>query len=217
MDLLMVLSSLILITCFILIANKRVKSYIRTFRLQSILIAASALYLGIANIKKGEGIDVLIVCLIVTLLKVIFIPMHLNKTFAGVKYKVEKDFFLNIPMLILMSCCVVAFVFFSLNAIEGVNKGPLNYYLVNSVSIIFLGLFFMISRKKAIGQIVGFFVIENGLFVTAMFSTNGMPIIVDLGIFIDLITAVLILGVMVFKIDKHFETTDINNLKNLKG
>jgi hydrogenase-4 component E len=74
-----------------------------------------------------------------------------------------------------------------------------------------------ITRKKAIGQIVGFLVVENGLFVTAMFATHGMPIVVDLGIFIDIITAVLIMGVMVSRIDESFATTDIDKLRRLRG
>jgi len=89
--------------------------------------------------------------------------------------------------------------------------------VVNSVSLILIGLFFMISRKKAIGQIVGFLVIENGIFVTAMFATQGMPFIVDMGMFVDLLSAVMILGIMVFKINEKFDSIDINKLKNLRG
>jgi len=64
---------------------------------------------------------------------------------------------------------------------------------------------------------VGFLVIENGLFITAMFSTHGMPFIVDMGIFIDLITAVMVMGIMVLNINEKFDSTDINKLKNLRG
>ena len=89
--------------------------------------------------------------------------------------------------------------------------------MVNSISIILIGLLFMISRKKAIGQIIGFLVIENGLFVTAMFVTNGMPFVVDMGILIDLLTAVIIMGVMVFRINDKFDSINIDKLRNLKG
>jgi len=75
----------------------------------------------------------------------------------------------------------------------------------------------MISRKKALGQMIGFLVIENGIFVTAIFSTNGMPFIVDIGVFIDMITAILIMGIMVVQINEKFESININKLKNLKG
>ena len=75
----------------------------------------------------------------------------------------------------------------------------------------------MISRKWALGQMIGFLVIENGIFVTAMFSTHGVPFIVDIGIFIDMITAILIMGVMVMQINEKFESININKLRNLKG
>ena len=75
----------------------------------------------------------------------------------------------------------------------------------------------MISRKKAIGQIIGFLVIENGLFTAAVLSTEGMPMIVELGIFFDLLTAVLIMGILVFRINENFETIDLDKLKNLRG
>jgi hydrogenase-4 component E len=60
-------------------------------------------------------------------------------------------------------------------------------------------------------------VIENGIFVTAMFSTQGMPFIVDVGIFIDMVTAVLIMGIMVIQINEKFESINVNKLRNLKG
>ncbi len=93
----------------------------------------------------------------------------------------------------------------------------MNMQVVNSISVILIGLFFMISRKMALGQIIGFLEIENGLFITAMFATEGMPLIVDMGIFIDLITAVLVMGVMVFRINEEFDSIDIQKLNNLKG
>jgi hydrogenase-4 component E len=130
---------------------------------------------------------------------------------------VEKDFFYNIPLLVLICCVLVVFSYFALSTTEAMNKGIINTQVVNSVSLVLIGLFFMISRKKAIGQMVGFLVIENGLFITAMFSAHGMPFIVDMGIFIDLITGVMVMGILVFRINEKFETIDINKLKNLRG
>lgn len=212
-----ILSVLILLTSFVLMANKRIKSYIRTFRLQSALIALAACIIGVKNVISEGSYDVLVICIIIIALKVIYIPNLLHKTFANVEYKVEKDFFFNIPLLILICCGLVVFSYFSVSRVAGISEGEMNAQVVNSVSLVLIGLFFMICRKKAIGQIVGFLVIENGLFVTAMFSTNGMPFIVDLGIFIDIITAVLIMGIIVFKINDKFDSIDINKLKNLRG
>lgn len=216
MDLMKTFSILILLSCFILVANKRATTYIKTFRIQSFLIALSALFSGIENIGTRKGIDLFAVCIIILALKVYYIPKLLNKTSSGVEYKVEKEFFYNIPFHVLISCAIVVFIYFFVSSTLAFN-GETSTYLVNSISVVLIGFFFMIGRKKAIGQIVGFLVIENGLFVTAMFTTHGMPIVIDIGIFIDLLTAVLIMGIMVFRISDHFESIDINKLKNLRG
>jgi len=212
-----ILSVLILLSSIILVSHKRIKSYIKTFRIQSALIALTAGIMGWNSLMEEGSFDILVVCVIIVLLKVIFIPRLLHKTYGSVEYKVEKDFFLNIPLLILICCGLVVFVYFSVSNISGLNEDHLNLQVVNSFSVILIGLFFMISRKWALGQMIGFLVIENGIFVTAIFSTNGMPFIVDIGIFIDMITAILIMGIMVMQINKQFDSININKLKNLKG
>jgi hydrogenase-4 component E len=101
--------------------------------------------------------------------------------------------------------------------IEGLTDTDTVVYLVNSISVVLIGLFFMISRKKAIGQIIGFLLIENGIFMAAILATRGIPMIIELGIFLDVLTAVLIMGVLVYKINENFESIDINKLKKLRG
>lgn len=211
------LSVLILTSAFILIGNKRIRSYITTFRFQSIMIAFLTGIMGIDNFYKEGNIDILVVCLVVIAVKVIYIPFLLNKTYEKVEYKVEKDFFLNIPILIVGCCFIVVFTYFSISTTTGINSGTINTQVVNSISLILIGLFFMISRKKAIGQIIGFLVIENGIFVTALFATQGMPFIVDIGILIDILVAVIIMGIMVFRIDETFGSTDTNKIRDLRG
>lgn len=216
-DFLDTISVLILVSSFVLMANKRTKSYIKTFRFQSALIAAAAGVLGVRGAVEEGSFDVLIVCAIIVILKVIFIPNYLKKTHSNVEYTVEKDFILNIPVLVIVCCALVIFTYFSISSIDGLSRGNMNVQLVSAISVILIGLFFMISRKKAIGQIIGFLVIENGLFISAMFATEGMPFIVDIGIFIDLLTAVMVMGIMVFRINDKFETINVHKLKNLRG
>jgi hydrogenase-4 component E len=207
---------LILLSVFVLMAGKRIKSYITALRAQAVLIAASTCVIGIRNLTSNGGIDLLIVCAVIVALKVIYIPHMLHKTWASVEYTVEKDFLMNIPMLVMICCGIVVLTYVSLAAV-GSFAGNALLLLVNSISVVLIGLFFIISRKKAIGHIAGLIVIENGLFVTALFATDGLPFIVDMGIFVDLVTSVLILGTMVFKISDRFESIDIDKLNNLRG
>jgi hydrogenase-4 component E len=216
-NLLETLSVLILLSSFVLMANKRISSYIKSFRIQSMLIGLAAGVMGVRSLSDEGRWDILIVCILIVVLKVIYIPGLLNRTYASVRYKVEKDFILNIPILVLVCCGLVVFSYFTLATIDDSSQGMSNMQLVNSVSVIWIGLFFMISRKKAIGQIIGFLVIENGLYITAMLATQGMPFIVDLGIFIDLVTFVLIMGMLTFRINDQFDSIDTDQLNNLKG
>jgi hydrogenase-4 component E len=211
------LSTLILVSSFVLIANKRVNAYVHTFRLQSLLLALCAGVLGAHNLLHGEGFELLIVSILIVAIKVVFIPKLLKVTIQKVEYSVEKDFFLNIPVSIIICCGIFLLTYFMVSGIEGLDNADTRVYLVNSISVVLIGLFFMISRKKAIGQIVGFLIIENGLFTAAIMTTRGIPMIIELGIFLDVLTAVLIMGILVFRINENFESIDINKLKKLRG
>lgn len=210
-------SILILVSAFMLVSNKRVNGYVRTFRLQSFLMALCAGILGIDSLIHGKGFELLIVCILTIALKVVFIPNLLKSTIQKVEYKVEKDFFLNIPVSIMICCGIFLLTFFMVTHIEGLTDTDTMVYLINSISVVLIGLFFMISRKKAIGQIIGFLLIENGISMAAILVTRGIPMIIELGIFLDVLTAVLIMGILVYKINENFDSIDINKLKKLRG
>ncbi len=208
----------ILISSFLLVASKRPMTYITVFRIQSILLAAVAAVFSLYYIlAEGRFEGVVIIFLITVALKVIYIPYMLKKVFAKVEYRIEKDFFLNIPILMIICCGVVVFTWFVVSRIPELSYGYNGSFLVQATSVVLMGLFFMLSRKKALGQIIGFLVIENGMFLAAMLLTSGMPMIVEFGIFFDLLTAVLIMGVFVFKINETFDHIDINKLRKLRG
>lgn len=217
-DALNLLSILILISTFTLIANKRQNSYISTFRVQSLLLAFISFIVSVRSMHVNKKFDeVIIICILIVVFKVVIIPMVLKRTSDKVEYKAEKDFFISIPISMLICCGLVFLSWYVIYHVEGITNVNVKNYLIYSLAVVMLGLFFMISRKKAIGQIIGFLVIENGMFLAAMLTTEGMPMIVEIGLFFDLLTAFLIMGIFVFKINNTFESIDINKLKNLKG
>lgn len=212
------LSILILIFTFTLIASKRQNSYISTFRMQSAILALISLIVSIREMTvTGKFSEILIMFALIVAFKVIIIPKYMKLTADRVDYKVEKDFFINIPLSMIICCGLVVLSWFVINHIQGLTDLNARNFLIYSFSVVLLGLFFMISRKRAIGQIIGFLVIENGMFLAAMLTTEGMPMIVELGLFFDLLTAFIIMGIFVFKINNTFDSIDIDKLKNLKG
>ena len=148
-----IVSMLILVSSFALMANKRIKSYINTFRIQAMLIAIAAGLMGVQSYATEKRIDILILCLLIVVLKVYYIPKMLHKTYADIEYKVGKDFFFNIPLLIFACLALVVFSYYCISDIHGIDKGQMHIQIVNSVSVVLIGMLFMISRKKAIGMI----------------------------------------------------------------
>lgn len=99
---------------------------------------------------------------------------------------------------------------------EGV-RGVSHHLIGVALSLLLIGLFLMVTRKKAITQILALMTIENAVFLVAVGITTGMPLVVELGISFDVILAVLILGVMVRRIVDRFESMDVSRLSKLKG
>jgi len=86
-----------------------------------------------------------------------------------------------------------------------------------AVSTIFFGMLMMTTRKKAINQVLGLLLIENGLFLMGVTITFGMPLLVEIGVFFDALVGVVIMGVFVFKIRGAFESIDADDMTVLKG
>ncbi|MGF6702371.1 hydrogenase-4 membrane subunit HyfE [Paraburkholderia sp. MM5496-R1] len=85
-----------------------------------------------------------------------------------------------------------------------------------ALACVLLSFMAMITRAKAIPQVIGFLSMENGLFFAATAATNGMPMIVELGIGLDVLVGILILGVFMFQIREQFDSLDIRHLETLK-
>ncbi len=127
----------------------------------------------------------------------------------------------NAPLSILISGCltlvgyVVAQSFYhpeetSVRAALGHNT------LAVAIALFLIGFFTMLNRRKALTQVLGLLSLENGLFLAAISLTYGMPLVVELGIFFDVLVAVMILGILVFRIREAFDSMDVSKLRKLR-
>ena len=89
--------------------------------------------------------------------------------------------------------------------------------LSTSISMIVIGLFIMMTRKKAFVQILGLYVMENGIFALTIDTIFEMPHVVEMGIFLDLLIGAIVMGVWVYRIRQSFETINVEEMKELKG
>ena len=206
------LIAFILVSTFMILGSTRLYSCVRAFGIQSFLLACVA---GIVAYSTGKN-DIYIVALLTLIIKSVVIPYIFIYIIREIKVKREVELYINISPSIIIGGILVVISYYLIRSISIISELS-SLALSASVSLVSIGLFIMISRKKALMQMLGILVMENGLFLGAISLTNGMPLLVELGIFFDVLIGVLIMGILIFRINKTFESIDTDMLKTLIG
>jgi len=212
-DILILCSAGMLVTAFLMVGQKALFTAIRLYGVQSLLLGIVAAAMGVA-----EGRPHLFVTAALTVgLKAFLIPWFLMRVIDRIGIYREIQPFLNVPssLLVCLGLTVVGYRV-STGLPEG-TRGVTHHVIGVALSMLLIGLFLMVTRKKAVTQILALLTVENAVFLVALGATSGMPLIVELGISFDVILAVLILGVMVHRIVERFESMDVSRLSKLKG
>ena len=206
------LIALILVSTFLILGSTRLYSCVRAFGIQSFLLACVA---GVVALSTGK-IDIYIVAILTLAIKSMLIPYIFIYIIREIKVKREVALYVGISPSLIIGGILVVISYYLIRSIDVITDLS-SFALSSSMSLVSIGLFIMISRKKAIMQMLGILIMENGLFLGAISLTNGMPLLVELGIFFDVLIGVLIMGILIFRINKTFETIDTDMLKNLIG
>lgn len=202
-----------LVTAYLMVGQKSLFVTIRLYGLQSILLGVVALVMALADHRSH-----LLTSAVLTIgLKGAFIPWFLMRVIDRIGIHREIEPFVNIPssLLICLGLTVVGYRV-SAGLAEG-DRGVTHHVIGVSLSMLLMGLFLMVSRRKAVTQIVALLTVENAVFLVALGATSGMPLVVELGISFDVILAVLVLGILVRRIVDRFESMDVSRLSKLKG
>jgi hydrogenase-4 component E len=210
-----ILAAAILVTAFLVVSSRSLVFYIRLFALQSFFLGAVAL---LVVLGYGET-HILIAAVLTIAIKAIAIPVVLSRVIERIHVRKEVDFSINIPASLLLCGGMVILadsVAHSILDAQRADAPAVSRVLSVSIAMMLIGLFIMTTRKKAITQIVGLLTMENGVFLSGLSITYGMPLIVEVGIFFDILVAVLILGVFIFRINKTFESISIDSLRGLR-
>jgi hydrogenase-4 component E len=203
---------LLLLLAFAMISQRRILSLIHLYTLQGATLVAATLVVGYAT-----GQPHLYISAAITLaLKVILIPWLLHRVIRrlGVRWDVET--LINIPATMLIGIVLVIFAFNLAAPISELASTIARGTLGIALACVLLSLMMMITRSKAVPQVIGFLSMENGLFFAATAATYGMPMIVELGIALDVLVGILILGVFLFRIREQFDSLDIRHLEKLR-
>ncbi len=211
-DIMQLMIALILVSTFMILGSTRLYSCVRAFGMQSFILALVA---GIVAFSTGK-IDIYIVAFLTLVIKSALIPFIFIYIIREIKVKREVELYVNVSPSLVIGGILIVISYYLIRSINLISELS-SFALSASMSLVSIGLFIMISRKKAIMQMLGILIMENGLFLGAISLTYGMPLLVELGIFFDVLIGVLIMGILIFRINKTFETIDTDMLKTLIG
>lgn len=194
---------------YLSIAN-RLYTYLRILVLQGFLLFG----ITFLTLTEVNTVNLLFILLETVVFKALAVPWFMNYLIKrnGIT-RVAEPYLPNFLSLIIVTLIVVATIILS-GAIKDPNLDTT--YFVVALSTLFTGLYLIVSRKKIITHVIGYIVIENGVFVLSLAVGNEMPMLVNLGIMLDIFASVLILGVFFNKIGDVLKDPDVNLLRNLK-
>jgi hydrogenase-4 component E len=196
----------------LLIVRSSLEGQVRVFGLQSFVLAMLsmliALYSGSLELF-GVGVALVVV-------KAIMIPRVLNRAVAKIGLaRVAAPYLGTAPALII--CGILTILsFYVMTPIAASNSLPTADAIPLAFAGVLIGFFIMVNRRRAVTQILGFLMLENGIFLLALLATYGVPFIVEMGVFLDVLVAVLIMEVFVYRIKDNFDSIDVGELEKLK-
>ena len=205
-------AALLLLLAFAMLTQRRILSLINLFALQGLVLMLSTLVVAYTT-QQGH----LYVSAAVTFgLKVVALPWFLYWLIHKLNVRWDVESVVNIPVQMLIGIALVIFAFNLAAPISQMAGTITKSALGIALACILLSFLMMITRRKAVSQVIGFLAMENGLFFAATSATYGMPMVVELGILFDVLVAALVFGVFFFHIRETFESLDIHHLEKLK-
>ncbi len=202
-------AAVLLLLAFAMLAQRRVLSLINLFAMQGLVLAVSTGFVGVIAAQTHLYVS----ALITFVLKVVALPLILHRLIRRLHVRFDTESLVNIPttMLIGLALVIVAFnVALPISEFAGtITRTTLGIALAS----VLLSFLMMITRSKAVPQVIGFLAMENGLFFAATSATYGMPMIVELGIALDVLVGMIILVVFFFQVRERFDSLDTRHFE----
>lgn len=201
-----------MLTAFVILGSSRLGNCIRAVALQGALLSLLPLA-GTGSLSNPHSLFVFAASF---LIKMIAIPMLLTKSLSHAKIQQEVEPTISLHLSLLGGGILLVGAFLSSTAIP-LPTAPFPPLIIPvALTIIFVGFFLLISRTKAITQVIGFLVLENGIFLFGITLLGEFPLTVELGVFLDLLVGVFVMGIMIYHINRTYDHIDTKALSMLR-
>jgi hydrogenase-4 component E len=210
------MAAFILVLQIAMVGQRSLVMNIRLFGAQSFLLAAIAGAIAWYN----HAPHIFIAAGMTLVVKAILVPILLERLVDRMEIRHEIAPIINVPVSIVISGGLTLVGYLVSESFYHPEAEPSSLghnTLAVAVSVFLIGFFMMVNRRKALTQVLALLTLENGVFLAAICLTYGMPLIVELGVFFDVLVAVLVLGILVYRIRESFESMDVSKLSRLRG
>lgn len=206
------LAALLLLIAFAMLSQRRILSLIYLFAWQGFVLVLST---TIVAYSTGQH-HLYYSAALTLILKVFALPWILHRLIIRLNIKWDVETLINIPTTMLLGIVLVIFAFNLALPISQLASTVTRNTLGIAMACVLLAFLMIITRRKAVPQVVGFLAMENGLFFAATSATYGMPMVVELGVALDVLVGTFIFGIFFFQIRETFDSLDIHHLEKLK-
>ncbi|MHC1762356.1 MAG: hydrogenase [Negativicutes bacterium] len=204
------LTVLLLFTAFLITRVASLRLSIQILMVQSVAVAVACVWSGI----EAEAFHTYIAAILTVVIKVWMIPYALFRVVKRLRNERESNPILSPNQTSLAAALVLAVAYGFLDeALPGVSRD----ILAGALAVFLIGLLIMITRRQAVLQIIGLIMMENGIYLLGLSMTKGLPLIIEFGVFFDVLIAVIVLGILTWRLKLSFMTTDTSVLRKLKG
>jgi hydrogenase-4 component E len=206
------LASMLLLIAFAMLSQRRILSLIKLFAWQGLVLSLSTFVVAYSTGQHHLYYS----AALTLLLKVMVLPWLLHRLMRRLNVRWDVETLINIPTTMLVGIALVIFSFNLATPISQLSESITRGLIGIALASVLLSMLMMLTRRKAIPQVVGFLAMENGLFFAATSATHGMPLVVELGIALDVLVATFIFGIFFFQIRETFDSLDISHMEKLK-
>lgn len=205
-------SSLALVFGLILLWRRRIPAYISALAAQSVVLAGVAA--GVAYF--GRERELYWVAALLLVFKGIAIPKLLGSMQRRFGTEQELTPYVNTATSLLIAGLLVLLGYVVMRPLIAVTQLPTRVGMPLAMGLVLVSLFVLVSRKKALTQVVAFLMLENGLALLALLGTYGIPLIVELGVFLDALLGFIVMQIFLYRIHETFDTMDVDQLRRLR-
>lgn len=206
------LAAFLLLIAFAMLAQRRILSLIGLFVWQGAVLSLSTFVVAYSTDQHHLYYS----AALTLLLKVLLLPWLLHRLINRLNVRWDVETMINIPTTMLVGIGLVIFSFNLAAPISQLAEGITRGLIGIALACVLLALLMMLTRRKAVSQVVAFLSLENSLFFAATSATHGMPLVVELGIALDVLVATFIFGIFFFQIRETFDSLDVTHMEKLK-